>query len=39
MFNSASLMIIFVGPEMQVGHIQTILSDQVSLKNDTEYLY
>ena len=31
-FNSAPLMITFVGLEMQVGHIQIILSDHVSLK-------
>ena len=31
-FNSAPLMIIFVGLKMQVGHIQIILSDHVSLK-------
>ena len=31
-FNSAPLMIIFVGLKIQVGHIQIILSDHVSLK-------
>ena len=37
-FNSAHLMIIFVGLEMQVGHIQIILSDHVSLKIQNTYI-
>ena len=31
-------MIIFVGLEMQVGHIQIILSDHVSLKIQNTYM-
>ena len=31
-------MIIFVGTEMQVGHIQIILSDHVSLKIRNTYI-
>ena len=37
-FNSAPLMITFVGFEMQVGHIQIILSDHVSLKIQKTYI-
>ena len=37
-FNSAPLMITFVGFEMQVGHIQIILSDHVSLKIRNTYI-
>ena len=38
-FNSAPLMIIFVGLKMQVGHIQIILSDHVSLKIQNYIIY
>ena len=37
-FNSAPFMIIFVGLEIQVGHIQIILSDHVSLKIRNTYI-
>ena len=37
-FNSAPLMITFVGLEMQVGHIQIILSDHMSLKIQNTYI-
>ena len=37
-FNSAPSMITFVGLEMQVGYIQIILSDHVSLKIRNTYI-
>ena len=37
-WQSHPLMIIFVGIEMQVGHIQIILSDHVSLKMRNTYI-
>ena len=36
-FDSAPLMIIFVGLKMQVGYIQIILSDHVNLKIRNTY--